>query len=403
MFQKVSSPSNKNLVEDLKEEFSDEIYKALNDWAENNSNNLNVKDHKVFWAQYRKTFGKKTKNGVDILRNEDKELISDPKLKCDLFYRTFFTGQHLEGCDFDRVFKQTVEIELREVESALTLEPLEEADENGTDFTLTELRQALSKIQVSEKAFDGDEIHPGMIKHCGPVFQGYLLQLFNTCLSNNCWPWRQSKVIFLKKDGKTDYLDPSSYRPITLASYCGKLLERLIEQRLRRWMIKEDLIDEEQEGFCEGKSTTRYLYRLCAMIRNSKLKNKVGILLLADFEKAYGSVWVDGILYKLLKANLSKKLWKLIATFLRGRRINISVDGYSSKELWCLLGLPQGSILAPLLFIFYTADMLKNCKSKTFKYADDCSLYTDKNINNKEDELELIQTAQQDLNHIRDW
>ena len=164
---------------------------------------------------------------------------------------------------------------------------------------MSELDSAIKKVNTANKTCDGDGIHPAMIKHMGPLAKSIVLRLFNMCLHKGIWAWRTSKVIFLKKAGKKNYQKPGAYRPICLSSNLGKLLERHMEPRMRLFMIKLGLIDDEQEGFMHHKSTTHYLYRLMARINSIKNNKGVGLALMVDFEKAFDSVWVNGLLYKL--------------------------------------------------------------------------------------------------------
>ena len=93
-----------------------------------------------------------------------------------------------------------------------------------------------------------------------------------------------------------------------------------------------------------------------------------------DFEKAFDSVWIKGLLYKLWHMGIKGKMWHLLAHLLLNRQINLYVNSYISDLICCVLGLPQGSILAPLLFILYIADMPTSGDLDDYKYADDMSL-----------------------------
>ena len=134
------------------------------------------------------------------------------------------------------------------------------------------------------------------------------------------------------------------------------------------------------------------------MINSSKNNKKVGILLLIDFEKAYDSVWVEGLLYKLHEAGWKGKVWSIIANMLLTRKIYIRVGKYQSKELEAHLGLPQGSIIAPLLFIFYIAEMLNDTTSSNFKYADDATLYSEGT-----DFMEVVENMQKNCDKLFKW
>ena len=103
----------------------------------------------------------------------------------------------------------------------------------------------------------------------------------------------------LRKPHKEDYNIANSYRPITLTSYIGKLFERIIERRLRNDLEAKGLIDDSQEGFRKRRGTDRCIYKLLDYIQNIIEQGKVAAALFIDREKAFDSIWIDGLMYKL--------------------------------------------------------------------------------------------------------
>ena len=194
------------------------------------------------------------------------------------------------------------------------------------------------------------------------------------------WPWQKSKVIFTRKAGKSDYTKAGSYRPITLSSYIGKMFERILETRLRLFCEEHEILDAAQEGFRPRRSTVRYLYKLTSMLSEAKIRKLNAIILFIDFEKAFDSVWIKGLIIKLLHYGIKGKFLRLITKYLSNRCINLQVNDYIGINRICdMIGLPQGSILSPLLFIIFVADLLNSQEltpsaakwTRTFKFADD--------------------------------
>ena len=178
-------------------------------------------------------------------------------------------------------------------------------------------------------------------------------------------------------------MNPSAYRPISISSYVGKLLEKILERRIKLHCELEGLLDEEQEGFRPQRNTARYLYKLVATLDECKRKKLTTFLLCIDFSKAFDSVWVKGLIFKLSKYQIQGNILRIINNFLLSRKVRLRVNNSLGFERSCgWFGLPQGSVLAPLLFILYISDML--CKdqlplecssnSSLFKYADDGSI-----------------------------
>ena len=295
------------------------------------------------------------------------------KDKADIFRETFFTGKHLEKLSFNEEFKLHVENTFQQ--SLHSERPELESDRwFNSDFTSEELDYILRFLKTSGKSLDNDNIHPKMIKYAGPRYKEVLLHIANKTLNENHWPWNHSKVIFLRKQGKTDYTTPSAYRPITISSYIGKIVERLLDARLRSFFKKFNLLDEEQEGFQSHKSTVRSLYRLKMECQEVKKSRKSGALISIDFEKAFDSVWINGLLQKLYQSGVRGKFIKLIGSILKSRQLSIEIGNLRSQYFGVEDGLPQGSVLSPILFIFFVSDMFKNLNCKKFKFADDGNL-----------------------------
>ena len=213
-----------------------------------------------------------------------------------------------------------------------------------------------------------------MLTKSGKSLRAQLLRLANKVLDEETWIWNESKVIFIKKDGKSTYTQAGSYRPLSINSYIGKLIERLMEKRLRDHLVQHNILDKEQEGFQPGMSTTRYLYRLISQLTRFKQRKLVEICLLVDFEKAFDSVWIKGLLHKLYTAGVTGKMWKLLADMLSRRTVKLQINDHLSEKILCMIGIPQGSVLAPLLFILFISDMPVTPNTERFKYADDQSV-----------------------------
>ena len=370
-YKKCNTPCNSARWNKAQIEFRDGVAIAINDWIEKKASSLNNSKLVGFWKKYKKYFKNQSSGGVEILKDMNNNYKTDDAEKIEILKNTFFRGDHLHNMDFDEETASEINTEVDSL-----LKDKVHSDNNNhinCDFTMEELNQAISKISTSDKSPDPDGIHPRMIKESGINFREQILDLANNVLRTGKWVWNTSKVIFIKKENKKTYADPSSYRPLCLNSYIGKLIERLIETRLRHFMLTENLIDAQQEGFLAGCSTTRYLYRLTSKLKRISIRKLTGICLMVDFEKAFDSVWVKGLLHKLQHVGIVGRMWYLIADILLHRSVTIAVNDITSDLFSCGMGLPQGAILSPLLFIFYISDMPKSENIDTFKYADDQS------------------------------
>ena len=160
---------------------------------------------------------------------------------------------------------------------------------------------------------------------------------------------------------------------MSISSHIEKLFERILNNRLKTYMLENDLIDPEQQGFFQNKNT-RSLFRLkleFEIMKKSKLK---AALINLDLEKAFDIVWHNGLLFKLWIAGIRGPLFKILQTFLKNRLVRTRLEGRLSHQVQPKQGVPQGSVLSPLLFIFYVAEMLTNTTGIKYKYADDLQI-----------------------------
>ena len=202
-----------------------------------------------------------------------------------------------------------------------------------------------------------------------------LSKIFNGCLSLGYFPeqWKVAKVLPLPKPGKDNKISVN-YRPISLLPSISKLLERVILTRLKNQL--DDKILHEQFGFRETHSTVHQLTRLTEHISgNFNVKRSTGMVLL-DIEKAFDTVWHDGLIYKLITMDVPSYIVRILQSYLTKRQFVVSVKDTLSAPKFIPAGVPQGSILGPYLFSVFINDIPipKNCNIAL--YADDTACYT---------------------------
>ena len=154
-----------------------------------------------------------------------------------------------------------------------------------------EVDNVINKLHNTACLFDENLFHPKMIVKSGPKFRTCLVNLFNSCLTNSVWPWTESPVLFIKKPSNPDYFDSSAFRPIRMSSHVGKVFERILNNRLKIFLMNNNLIDHEHEGCLPKTSTTRSLYRLKLEYEILATGKKKAALIRLDLEKAFDGVW----------------------------------------------------------------------------------------------------------------
>ena len=370
--------SYNNLVE-AKENFEQRKQTEGKEFILKRTSNLNSAQAKTFWKEFNKMFKKKTDNQVEPLIDDKGQVKTEKKEINDTMFSTFFEAKHLEPFNFDEEFCNTVNHMYNEAINS----PLENQNDEDLDaqnlnkiITIDEIQKTIKQINSSGKSFDNMSFHPTMLKHLRAKTLKYLCKIFNLCMSKKKWVWKSSEVIFLKKPGKETYSKPGSYRPISITSYVGKLLERILGNRIESFLSVKKLQDPYQEGFSKGKNSIRYLNRLNLSIHADKIQKLTTLCLFIDFEKAFDSVWIKGLIYKLAKINIKGNILNVIQDFLTKRQIVLNINGEKGDPKESMeYGLPQGSVLSPLLFKIFLMDIVDELKTKPYidiyKFADD--------------------------------
>ena len=371
-----NTDTNKDKMLQIKLEFDEERKRACREFIMKKAHNLNAAESQQFWKEFKQIVTANTNQSVNPLDDGDGGLITEKEGKEQLLFSTFFEGKHMEGADFDEQFYEEINNQYENIISN-TDDDTENEDsvELNTDITETEIRNSIKNYKTSGKSFDNHGNHPEMFKHLGPLSLNLILILFNLCLHLKLWVWQNAEVIFLRKEGKKSYALPGSYRPISITAYLGKLLEKIMSIRASKFMKKKNCFDPYQEGFTEKKNTIRYLNRLILSIKSDIQKGKTVICLFLDFEKAFDSVWKKGLIVKLFKLGFRGKFLKLINHFLASRKVTLNINGNKGELRNCSeFGLPQGSVLSPILFKIFMLDFLEDINddnTELYKFADD--------------------------------
>ena len=169
-----------------------------------------------------------------------------------------------------------------------------------------------------------------------------------------------------------------NYRPISLLPICGKMFEKIIFNNLYSYLNENNLITKNQSGFHPGDSTTNQLLYLVNEIHQafeSPKSLEVRVVFL-DISKAFDKVWHDGLIFKPRQNGVSGNLLHFFQNYLDNRNQRVVLNGCCSNYSKVESGVPQGSVLGPLLFLIYINDLERNIKSNIKFFADDTMLFS---------------------------
>ena len=264
-----------------------------------------------------------------------------------------------------------------------------------SDFEIdeSEVKQLISTVHPF-KSLGPDEIHPRILQTLGenPLFTKAIVELFKSCVRLHKIPTVSKYAILIALHKKGPVLDSENYRPVSLTCILSKVYEKLLRKHMLCHVAR--YISPSQHGFVEGRSClSNLLETLNEITRIMESGDAVDIIYL-DFRKAFDSVSHGRLLIKLQKFGIVGNLLKIVEDFLSDRWMAVRVGSATSSWKQVTSGVPQGSVLGPLLFLLYVNDLPNAVSSTTKLFADDVKL-----IGNAESPDKI----QEDLNSLADW
>ena len=251
---------------------------------------------------------------------------------------------------------------------------------------------------LNKKKGNFDQISNKVIKSSCSVIAPFLVNLFNLCLKTGIFPecFKTAKVKPLFKGG--DRQDPISYRPISLLPSLGKILEKVISIRLLHYFNDFDLFSQYQFGFREGFTTEFAILDIYEKILNNLDNGQTTCSIFLDLAKAFDSVSHEILLRKLEKYGIQGKVLELFTSYLAERKQFVEIDNVQSLIKIIEFGVPQGSILGPILFLIYINDLPEATTFFIKLYADDTYLCA------KNDDLYLLENeVNVELDKVNKW
>ena len=285
------------------------------------------------------------------------------------------------------------------VENGLTPDPVDYYQGpklERIEVTQEEVLTRLGKLD-QYKSGGPDGFKPRVLKEVREEVTPHLITIFNESLRSGCVPddWREAEVTPIFKKGKQ--CEPSNYRPISLTSIAGKLLEGCIVDRISEFLEENSLLKNSQHGFRRRRSCLTNLLEFFHFVFSEHDRDKAVDIIYLDFQKAFDKVPHRRLMKKVRYIGIDGEVATWVENWLKNRRQRVVVNGQSSEWSPVTSGVPQGSVLGPLLFIIYINDIDEGIAAKISKFADDTKLGA--NVCKPESVVSL----QEDLRRIGEW
>ena len=252
------------------------------------------------------------------------------------------------------------------------------------------VQKQLSALKIN-KSTGLDRISARLLKDAAVIIAPTLTDIFNQSLKSSTFPkiFKEGKVTPIFKSG--DRTNMSNYRPITVLPILSKILERFVHTQIYNYLTENKILSPNQFGFRPNLSTSTALAFFTHNILENADNGLVTASIFLDFSKAFDTVDHVILLRKLKSIGLDDNSLNWFKSYLTNHQQKTSINDTLSSSLPVSVGVPQGSILGPLLFIIYINDMpsiVKHCK--VILYADDTLLYYSSNSAREIEDLHLI-------------
>lgn len=335
---------------------------------------------KLFWSHARRKL--KTKVSVaPLLANVDDKtsLVFDDKEKANILQDQFssvFTKEPLHNVP---VFSSRSVKKIRLIEI-----PVEAVEKK-------------LKSLNTNKSCGPDELHPKLIFELAEILSEPLALLLNSSLRSGKIPmeWKTAIISPVFKKGSRSI--PGNYRPISLTCVLCRIMESFLKDAVMTHLLDNNLLSTRQHGFINGRSTVTQLLTYLECCAQKVANGEVVDVVYLDFQKAFDTVPHTRLIKKLRSYGIDGELLAWITEYLKDRSQVVRVNGESSKKAPVISGIPQGTVLGPLLFVIYINDILDDVDSDGLLFADDTKIF--RSITCKDDSLKL----QDDIAKLENW
>ena len=242
---------------------------------------------------------------------------------------------------------------------------------------------------------------PLFFKRTAAVFAPRVSTVFRQLIRSGSFPssWKAACITPVPKGPPSSSV--SNYRPISITPVLSKVFEKLLSSRLGRFFEHYGLLPQTQFAYRKGLGTCDALLTVSQIAQRALDSGSETRIVQLDFSAAFDRVSHLGIIHKLESVGVGGRFLSIVGQFLRGRTQCVEVDGCRSRWIDVVSGVPQGSVLGPLLFILFTADMFSDLENMMVGYADDSTLFAVAPC--PKDRISVAHSLNRDLRKVSDW
>lgn len=382
-WQRARTAENKKTLNRLCNDLKELIKKEKNESLGNFLSNVTAqKDTDYSLWKCAKSF-KRPNIQSSPIRRQDGSWAKSAKDKADTF------AEHLEAT-FQPLPQQTVD------ESIILVQKEDRSELKKV--SLKELREEIKNNLSAKKAPGFDLITGQIIKELPEKATRKLQHLINSAFRLGYVPslWKVAEVIMIPKSDKST-TDPKTYRPISLLPVISKLFEKLFLKRMKPLLEERGLIPDHQFGFRERHSTIEQVHRITNKIEKALEENKICSAVFLDVAQAFDKVWHKGLECKLHR-DLPEEYYLLLRSYLHDRYFRVKQESEYSSLRKIAAGVPQGSVIGPILYLLFTRDLPNSKETMLATFADDTAVLAEGN-----DVKQASRKLQSTIKEVYDW
>ena len=369
-----TTPTRHRLLCDIRNQLKDEYNRLYSKTWDTIIDKIDtIGDAKAFFHSIRRMTGNQTTespflrhNGQTLNRPQDQEPIYRQ------YWQTIFSADDPDDNEFDYGHIETIEDAIRDRLDQITPHnngDLTRLDQTCPPITTDEVNDKIRKMK--HKAPGPNGLTALQLKHLPDNMIQYLTNIYNQTLSAGYFPddYKHATMTLIPKGTGATIKDR---RPISLLNLDGKILDRIINDRLTAHLKQNNLTNDRQHGFTHGRGTQTAIMTFHETIsKNLGQKHKVDIVC-RDVSKAFDRIWHTGLKYKLTETNLHDCYKRLLCDFVMDRTACIKIGRHIGQTIELETGVPQGACLSPTLFNFYVHDLPDPLPNTDYiQYADD--------------------------------